>query len=232
MSSQAIRIRDDVLACAAQARNLLHLIDLATARGIVTRPRIAARKMSMPSLRFERDGTSLRRSEAGIDLDGPLAYSVTRHEPVIREIVRQLEANGTMPRILDDADEVVLDLESGSEAEMPSLAMMGQLHLVMDLGFKDQKGLASLSPGFDSWSAKPEVNLRIELRDDVSQEIEDLPPPHRRAAIAWCCRLAHLNRHGYGIDDVQGLALARQQAVIAHQSPAAEISVAPGLMPA
>lgn len=220
-----MNLRSGIQDCAAGAASLLELIDALQERGIDTLPRMRS-GVGMLSLRFRDSEESLTRSEAGLTLQGPLSYSVTHHDAILRYLVGIHDRGEPQQKILDEAGELALPIQT----EAPSFRMSmqfalrigkiaGQLEDVSDFS------LRSFTAGYDGWCHLDEDELRARLREDPIEGIEALEEPHRIAALRWTCRIQTLSETFEAlIGQESHIALRRQEAILRHIGKAPEIN--------
>lgn len=206
----------DIQHCAVRSASLLEFIDSLLDHGISTQPRMKA-GLGMITLRFQRGETSLTRSEAGIRLEGPLSYTVTHHDHILRYMEHAHRRGEPQEKILDEAAELRLPIQTAEPPELPSLQFMGRLQKIETLAEDcPDETLRGLTFGYDAWCHKTEEDLRKSLGEEVLPGIEALDEPHRLAALRWSCRIQAVERMGYGISTPQETALRRQRAILRH----------------
>lgn len=209
-------MRADVQRCANGAISLLHLIDELRDEGIHTVPRMKA-GAGIITLRFERGEAILSRSQAGVKLEGPLFYSVTHHDPVLRYMEHAYERGEPQERILNEAAELAIPVQTENASSAPTTQIFGVLQRVVGYGEDcPDELLRRLTLGYDAWCDLDEDGLRNALDDDVIPEIDALEDDHRMAALRWACRIETVASAGYGIKNPQEIALCRQQAILRH----------------
>ncbi|MBW3243273.1 hypothetical protein KUV57_11250 [Epibacterium sp. DP7N7-1] len=211
-------LKADIQDCAAGAASLFELIDALQERGIDALPRMRS-GVGMLSLRFRSGEVSLTRAEAGLTLDGPLSYSVTHHDAILRYLAQAHERGAPQDKILDEAGELALPVQT----EAPSFRM--SLQFGMRIGKIAERldevsdfSLRGLVAGYDGWCHFGESVLRGKLNAPPPEEIEALEEPHRVAALRWTCRLQTLSDPVFEgmVGREPEIALRRQEAFLRH----------------
>ncbi|ETX13315.1 hypothetical protein OCH239_10760 [Roseivivax halodurans JCM 10272] len=215
-----IALRQEIREIAARADHLPGLIAALADAGIRTCPRMRA-DAGIVTLKFERDGVSLSRSQAGLRLEGRISYSVTHHDPMMRALDRAQSSGAPQPRILDEAGECRIDVEDQEPPRHFSMQFFGLVQrIVSEADDCPDPLLRALNWGWDRWSDMGEAELRAAIEEPVMPQIDALEEAHRIAALRWTCRLEALSELGYGIDETQVIALRRQEAILRAATPA------------
>jgi len=219
-------LKADIQDCAAGAASLLELIDNLRERGIDTLPRMRS-GVGMSSLHFRSGEASLTRAEAGLTLDGPLSYSVTHHDAILRYLARAHERGEPQDKILDEAGELTLPVRTEAPSFQMSLQFGMRIGKIAErLNEVSDFSLRGLVAGYDGWCHFGESVLRAKLNTPPPDEIEVLEEPHRIAALRWTCRLQTLSGQVFEsmIGQEPEIALRRQEAILRHIGNAPEYS--------